>query len=96
MLKLFICEICVICGPKVLAAQARPASARGNVAGEWRAWGADLWSTRYSPLDQINAANFNTLKIVWHWNAGAFGSDEYYRTTPLYANGNCTTHVFDN
>ncbi|MDQ5840131.1 MAG: PQQ-binding-like beta-propeller repeat protein, partial [Chloroflexota bacterium] len=64
-----------------------PAGARGNVPGEWRAWGADLWSTRYSPLDQINAANFNSLKIAWQWNAGAFGSDEYYRTTPLYANG---------
>jgi quinoprotein glucose dehydrogenase len=62
------------------------AGARGNVPGEWRVWGADLWSTRYSPLDQINAANFGTLKVAWQWNAGAFGSDEYYRTTPLYAN----------
>jgi len=63
------------------------AGARGNVPGEWRAWGADLWSTRYSPLDQINAENFSSLKIAWQWNVGAFGSDEYYRTTPLYANG---------
>ena len=29
---------------------------RGNAPGEWRYWGADAWSTRYSPLDQINAA----------------------------------------
>ena len=28
---------------------------RGNAPGEWRYWGADAWSTRYSPLDQINA-----------------------------------------
>jgi len=74
----------------VAGAQA-PAGARGNVPGEWRVWGADLWSTRYSPLDQINAANFNSLKIAWQWNAGAFGSDEYYRTTPLYANGRLFT-----
>ena len=74
------------------AAQAqRPAAARGNVPGEWRVWGADLWSTRYSPLDQISAANFDSLKVAWQWNAGAFGSDEYYRTTPLYANGRLFT-----
>lgn len=64
---------------------------RGNAPGEWRAWGADAWSTRYSPLDQINASNFNSLEVAWEWNAGAFGSDEYYRTTPLYANGRLFT-----
>ena len=26
-------------------------------------------STRYSPLDQINASNFNTLKVAWEWGA---------------------------
>ncbi len=85
--------VCVIYGllfAGVADAQA-PAGARGNVPGEWRVWGADLWSTRYSPLDQINATNFNSLKIAWQWNAGAFGSDEYYRTTPLYANGRLFT-----
>jgi len=69
----------------------QPAPARGNLPGEWRVWGADLWSTRYSPLDQINASNFDSLKLAWQWNAGAFGSDEYYRTTPLYANGRLFT-----
>jgi quinoprotein glucose dehydrogenase len=69
----------------------QPARARGNMPGEWRVWGADLWSTRYSPLDQINASNFDSLKLAWQWNAGAFGSDEYYRTTPLYANGRLFT-----
>lgn len=65
--------------------------ARGNVAGEWRVWGADAWSSRYSPLDQINASNFGKLELAWQWNAGAWGSDEYYRTTPLYANGRLFT-----
>lgn len=64
---------------------------RGNVPGEWRFWGADAWSTRYSALDQINASNFNQLQMAWQWNAGAFGRDEYYRTTPLYANGRIFT-----
>lgn len=64
---------------------------RGNVAGEWRVWGADAWSSRYSPLDQINASNFDSLQVAWQWNAGTLGWDEYYRTTPLFANGRLFT-----
>src|SRR5213080_2379063 len=68
-----------------------PALVRGNAPGEWRYWGADAWSSRYSPLDQINASNFDSLQVAWQWNAGEFGEDEYYRTTPLYANGRLFT-----
>jgi quinoprotein glucose dehydrogenase len=64
---------------------------RGNVPGEWRYWGGDAWSTRYSSLDQIDASNFNSLKVAWKWDASPFGQDEYYRTTPLYANGRIFT-----
>jgi quinoprotein glucose dehydrogenase len=80
-----------------LAARDRLATAqgtplvRGNKPGEWRYWGGDAWSTRYSPLDQITARNFDSLTVKWQWNASAFGSDEYYRTTPLYANGRLFT-----
>ncbi|MBI3981593.1 MAG: PQQ-binding-like beta-propeller repeat protein [Gemmatimonadetes bacterium] len=64
---------------------------RGNSPGEWRVWGGDAWSTRYSPLDQINASNFDSLRVAWQWPAGAFGADEYNRTTPLYASGRLFT-----
>ena len=64
---------------------------RGNAYGEWRYWGADAWSSRYSPLEQINASNFDSLKVAWTWNASAFGKDEYYRATPIYANGRLFT-----
>ncbi len=64
---------------------------RGNKPGEWRYWGADAYSTRYSALDQINASNFDSLQVAWQWNAGQYGEDEYYRTTPLYANGRLLT-----
>jgi quinoprotein glucose dehydrogenase len=74
----------------VFAQDGRPV-VRGNVHGEWRVWGADAWSSRYSALDQITAANFDSLQVVWQWPAGAFGPDEYYRTTPLYANGRLFT-----
>ncbi len=71
-------------------AQTKPLE-RGNAYGEWRYWGADAWSTRYSPLEQINAQNFDSLQVAWQWNAGAFGKDEYFRATPLYANGRLFT-----
>jgi quinoprotein glucose dehydrogenase len=78
-----------------VGAQQPPAQAtvRGNVPGEWRYWGADAWSTRYSSLDQINATNFSSLKVAWQWDAKSAGAgpDEYYRTTPLYANGRLFT-----
>jgi quinoprotein glucose dehydrogenase len=76
---------------KVEGRQTSPTLVRGNAPGEWRYWGADAWSTRYSPLDQINASNFDRLQIAWRWNASADGEDEYYRTTPLYANGKLFT-----
>ncbi|MFI5312130.1 MAG: PQQ-binding-like beta-propeller repeat protein [Gemmatimonadales bacterium] len=82
------------------SSNARQGSAlvRGNKAGEWRYWGADAWSTRYSALDQINAQNFSSLKVAWQWNAATDGEDEYYRTTPLYVNGRmytvATTHRY--
>ncbi|MEK0430741.1 MAG: hypothetical protein RL139_545, partial [Gemmatimonadota bacterium] len=43
---------------------------RGNAPGEWRYWGGDAWSSRYSPLDQITARNFDSLTVAWQWNAG--------------------------
>lgn len=64
---------------------------RGNKPGEWRFWAGDAYATRYSPLDQINASNFGKLQVAWQWNAAQDGPDEYYRTTPLFANGRIFT-----
>jgi len=69
-------------------------SARNGTAnGEWRYWGGDEGSTRYSPLDQINADNVGKLEVVWRWSAGNFGPsvDHIYRATPLYVNGKMYT-----
>ena len=45
-----------------------PAAAQtGAKNGEWRTYGADLGNTQYSPLDQINAANFNKLEVAWRF-----------------------------
>ena len=56
---------------------------------EWRHWGADAASTRYSPLDQIDATNFSDLEVAWLWRGDNFGPvpDPYLRATPIYVNG---------
>jgi len=33
--------------------------------GEWPTHGGDLANSKYSPLDQITAANFSTLRLAW-------------------------------
>ena len=46
----------------VLGAQAPvPSTARG----EWPTYGGDLANSKYSPLDQINASNFSSLRTAW-------------------------------
>jgi len=35
------------------------------VKGEWRYYAADNASTKYSPLDQINASNVGKLRVAW-------------------------------
>ncbi len=81
----------VLARPVVSSARDGNALVRGNAPGEWRYWGGDAWSSRYSPLDQVNATNFSLLQVAWEWKAGQFGADEYYRATPLFANGRILT-----
>ena len=49
---------------------AAPATAqRGAPAGEWPSYGGDVGSTKYSPLDEIDAANFGDLEVAWRWRS---------------------------
>ncbi len=41
----------------------------GATNGEWRSYGGDLGSTKYSPLDQIDASSFDDLRIAWRWQS---------------------------
>ena len=53
-----------------LVLAAVPAAAQyGAVDGEWRSYAGDNGSTKYSPLDQIDAGNFNDLRIAWRWQS---------------------------
>src|SRR6202521_6149153 len=61
----------------------------GAQNGEWRTYGGDLGNTHYSPVDQINAANFNKLQIAWRFKTDNLGPEPEYNleSTPLVANG---------
>src|SRR5712672_3092959 len=61
----------------------------GAKNGEWRTYGGDLASTRYSPLDQINADNFNKLEVAWRFKTDSLGPRPEFNleATPLMANG---------
>ena len=61
----------------------------GAVNGEWRYYGGDAGTTKYSTLDQIDASNVKDLKIVWEWKAQNFGRrpDFNWEVTPLMAGG---------
>lgn len=62
---------------------------KGAPNGEWRSWAGDVGSTRYAPLDQINAQNFNTLEVAWRFKTDNLGPrpDFNLQTTPLMVNG---------
>jgi quinoprotein glucose dehydrogenase len=74
-------------GVLITGQQPRPAITTAN--GEWPAYGGDLGSTRYSPLDQINADNFNKLELAWRFKTDELGPrPEYnFQATPLMLHG---------
>jgi quinoprotein glucose dehydrogenase len=62
---------------------------RGTKQGEWPTYGGDLRSTRYSPLDQIDATNFDKLEVAWRFKTENLGPkpEFQYQSTPLMVNG---------
>ena len=56
---------------------------------EWRTYGGDLASTRYSPADQINGGNFNDLEVAWRLRTSNFGPtpETNLQSTPLMVGG---------
>ena len=71
------------------AAAATPPHVYGTQNGEWQTYGADLNSTRYSPLDQINAENFSKLEVAFRFKTDVLGPRPEYQleTTPLMVKG---------
>jgi quinoprotein glucose dehydrogenase len=61
----------------------------GTKNGEWRNYGGDLGSTRYAPLDQINADNFSKLEPAWTFKTDSLGPRPEFKfeSTPLMVHG---------
>jgi quinoprotein glucose dehydrogenase len=64
-------------------------SQSGAVNTEWRTYGGDLKSTRYAPVDQINATNFNEIDVAWRFKTDNLGPAPEFnlQSTPLVVDG---------
>src|SRR5687767_453891 len=61
--------------------------------GEWPDYSGDLRGWRYSPLDQINASNFNQLQVAWRFRTDNLGPRPEYKLegTPVMVKGTLYT-----
>jgi quinoprotein glucose dehydrogenase len=73
----------ILCVALSLAAQTQVKT------GEWRHYGSDLANTHYSPLEQINANNFNRLQVAWRFKTDNLGPSRegQLESTPLMIGG---------
>ena len=57
--------------------------------GNWPAYTGDTRGSRYSPLSQITAANFNDLEVAWRFKTDNLGSRPEFKLegTPIVVNG---------
>src|ERR1039457_3878879 len=69
-----------------LACAVTAAFAQGT---DWPTYGGDLASSKYRPLDQINAANFSQLEVAWRFKTDSLGNRPEFKLegTPLMVNG---------
>lgn len=57
--------------------------------GEWPLYTGDLKGSKYSPLDQIKAENFNQLEVAWRFKTDSLGTRPEFKLegTPLMVGG---------
>ena len=57
--------------------------------GEWPMYTADLRGSKYSPLDQIKASNFNQLQVAWTFKTDGLSPtpEAKLEGTPIMVNG---------
>ena len=73
----------------LLVATVSVAAQSGAKNGEWRSYAADVGSTRYTPLSQIDATNFGTLEVAWRFKTDQLGPRPEFQleATPLMVDG---------
>ena len=82
-------SLCLAVASVVVGTSSLWALQGGTEDGQWRVYHGDYVGNRYSPLDQINANNFNDLEIAWRWKAENFGPNPEIKNevTPLMIDG---------
>src|SRR5437667_5357677 len=72
-----------------LAGQTTASGLPSTRTGEWTHYTADVRGSRYSPLDQINATNFNQLEVAWRFKTDNLGTRPEFKLegTPLMVKG---------
>jgi quinoprotein glucose dehydrogenase len=68
---------------------AAPALAQGGANVNWPLYSGDPSGSRFKPLDQINASNFSSLQVAWHFKTDNIGNRPEYKLegTPLEVDG---------
>jgi quinoprotein glucose dehydrogenase len=76
-------------GPAILSGQSAGTGQPSTSNGEWPHYTADLTGSRYSPLDQINASNFNRMEVAWRFKTDNLGPFPEFKLegTPLMVKG---------
>ncbi len=84
-LVLLAASACSATEPSAATAGYEPSTAKGD----WPLYTADLHGTKYSPLDQIDASNFEDLEVAWSFKTDNLGNRPEYKLegTPLAVNG---------
>jgi quinoprotein glucose dehydrogenase len=67
----------------------QPAGMPSTKNGDWTHYTADVRGTKYSPLDQVTAANFNQLEVAWRFKTDNLGTRPEFKLegTPLAIRG---------
>jgi quinoprotein glucose dehydrogenase len=65
------------------------APAPSTKSGDWTHYTADVRGSKYAPLDQVNASNFNTLEVAWRFKTDNLGTRPEFKLegTPLAIRG---------
>ena len=83
-LRAFTLATLLLAAPALAQAQMQ---AGANV--NWPLYTGDASGSRFKPLDQINAANFSSLQVAWHFKTDNIGNRPEYKLegTPLEVDG---------
>ena len=82
---LLIVGLVGICALRVVAQDREPSPA----TGEWPVYHGNLAQQHYSPLDQVDADNFDSLEVAWRFSTDNLGTRPEFNLegTPLMVGG---------